>query len=161
MKYFYGPNYSNLRAEANGNVIFGHEYDTSIYSFVRQSNGAFTIQSSCYGAYLTAESDGYVRLRPYTGAANQQWYFYNSSYTDKKYVKSAAYNNGYLVPSVTNGNRIGSYLKIGSLPTDLATQYEYSFNYHGIKNALCGKINSNTENEKYFTVKRIVVIQMK
>ena len=128
MKYFYGPNYSGLCAESTGYVVFGYENNTSIYSFVRQSNGAFTIQSSCYGTYLTAESDGYVRLRPYTGAANQQWYFYNSSYSDKTYVKSAAYSNGYLVPSVTNGNRIGSYLKIGALPTDLETQYEYSFN---------------------------------
>ncbi len=128
MKYFYGPNYSNLCGNANGNVVFGYEYDTSIYSFVRQSNGSFTIQSSCYGTYLTAESDGYVRLRPYTGAANQQWYFYNSPYSDKSYVKSAAYSNGYLVPSVANDNRLGSYLKMGALPTDLSTQYEYSFN---------------------------------
>ena len=35
-------------------------------------------------------------------------------------------------------------------------QYDYKFNYHGIKKALCGKTFPNK-----FTPKRILVIQMK
>ena len=41
-------------------------------------------------------------------------------------------------------------------------QNEYNFNYHGIKNALCGKTRyyENYEYKGYFTPKRILVIQM-
>ena len=39
-------------------------------------------------------------------------------------------------------------------------QNENHFNYHGIKNALCGKI-STLDEKSYFTIKRILVIQMK
>ena len=39
-------------------------------------------------------------------------------------------------------------------------QYDYSFEYHGIENALCGK-EPNHKEEIFFTPKRILVIQMK
>ena len=35
------------------------------------------------------------------------------------------------------------------------------FNYHGIENALCGKISSYKRDDQHFTPKRIIVIQMK
>ena len=38
---------------------------------------------------------------------------------------------------------------------------KYKFDYHGIENALCGKTNTWRNNGNNFTLKRILVIQMK
>ena len=40
-------------------------------------------------------------------------------------------------------------------------QFEDAFNYYGIRNALCGKINTEFHDGKCFTPKRILVIQLK
>ena len=40
----------------------------------------------------------------------------------------------------------------------IENEFEYQFNYHGIKKALCGKTGGNFG--QYCTIKRIIIIQM-
>ena len=53
-----------------------------------------------------------------------------------------------------------SLLKENNKNKSYCYQIEDNFDYHGIKNALCGK-EPNKHGDMYFTPKRILVIQMK
>ncbi len=128
IKGLYGPGYNEIVTYENGGVEKAwHDYNyyDEFYHFMRLSNGAYTIRSTRFGTYLTADSDGVVRAKAYTGAANQQWYFYDSYYTDKLYIKSAAYENGYMY--APSGNTWDIPLKIGAF----VEAYENSFELGG------------------------------
>ncbi len=128
IKGLYGPGYNEIVTYENGGVEkawHDYSYYDEFYHFMRLSNGAYTIRSTRFGTYLTADSDGVVRAKAYTGASNQQWYFYDSYYTDKLYIKSAAYENGYMY--APSGNTWNIPLKIGAF----VEAYENSFELGG------------------------------
>ena len=72
-------------------------------------------------------------------------------------------DGGYYLGEKSYGNLISLgeiYLKKENKKNEsYCTQLEDRFNYHGIKKALCGKAGYLSEDK--FTLKRIVVIQMK